>query len=1512
MGWLPGNTDFKRSVPGQTRRRLRKTIRGGPTILPGARLIRAGTRPNRQTETGRDSGSATDDIRLRGRSVPQTGEHAAGISMTPPKKGKKGRRQRRPPPPRKLSPSRHDHTANEEGRVDGLEQLFDSLRSGAANVAGVTFQIATTAWILAAGRDNAIPGLDVQSVAPEGFEDIDCELRSGLTLLVQTKERGVGARAIAAAEVAKIIVHAVPALRADARFAIVTNGRFGSSLPTTGFTATLDEGLSAIQDDGRKRATLVDALRGELDGMGLSGTPPESLLPRVHLVVIDVDIAEQTLASLENGIDVPPSVASLVRAELLRDLAELAAQQREASLATAGRRTLTDLDLVTTRTMQNVDVPSLEEAIAAGICEPADFMTPPSVELAGFFAGVDVLPSHVAAGFDVVRPEETAAILQGLEDSQDVVVAGPSGSGKSALLWRSARVLEFGVRVLRIHRVADADDVELLVRHVRRQRPTMDMRLLVVADDLGRDRMAAWPDARRRIREIPGVLVLGGVRREDLTPQISGSAVVVDPTLTQSAATSIYDALVAANVPTLMAREEAVGRAEGLLMEFIALATTGHRLRDVLSVQVDDLGTPERHVSRDALRLVCAAHLLGFPVPADALPEALGIDADTAGRAMSRLAGEYLVVAEGHLWHGLHDLRTEVLFDLLHAAPPPTKAATYARALSVLPDAAQGPAARRAAVRIGRVIAEATPELDPDERLGSILEALGPVANVLRDQLTHVATSGGGDDAAAHAASLIEAGDRLDSTAYVHAVLPFVEQNRPPTANLAALAGLLYGIRVDHVNFESVEGAKLMVGLDSQLPDRRSTCASTVASGLTPDLLVGLAKDATVSTAIRLLEATEGLIILTANHAREAYEFHVSPLPNPPGSTGTRADCDLRAQLTASLAVLGQVRGPDVASTFGPVEARAADAVACDDHGCSVELTLQPSEPPADAARNLARSYTYSKEEMMVARAVLFARTAGADPIPSAYPPRPGADPGSLNEQAVLLARRLSDACPEIDQVNVEVWQANCRPTSPTRDDVKSLRTGVMRRRPAVARNVAFQAGVAEALSAENWTRRLLEQATLAQALMRQVEELLDRFRSYDNAGRRRDWVRRVHQTAQGVANMPGRPAERRPVLGAARSAALRQSAAEIDEELRAKDEGKAAFEGLTGALQQVAANLDDPRMVRLAGSRFAEVPALMREARAAGMPTFSGVGETLPLELDDRAGFIGRLLTALDNEVIARAVRDSARNRNLLEELMTETAASAAKQDGDIVAAFLREHQVNADTAVIPNETPIPAWRNRRAVVTIDLELWARAVEVLQEWDAEARDELGLSGRVVVVAVESGEVLPVGLGFFGAIGDVIPLLPEDLAVIAEELGSLIRRSDVRRAIQLRSAELEAYSYEVTRRVNRDPSWSAVPGLTATPQETAAIIREEFREPLKHAAQKGSPDDAEGYAGTAATLLLQLCEEVAGETGRDEGLAAQLASVDITDLSALALGTSGQLYAAAQVAAIESDRASRH
>lgn len=64
------------------------------------------------------------------------------------------------------------------------------MRQGARNVAGVRYQLAVTALLLADSRRRFLPFVEL---VPEGYEDIDCFDGESTHWLVQVKEFGAGA-----------------------------------------------------------------------------------------------------------------------------------------------------------------------------------------------------------------------------------------------------------------------------------------------------------------------------------------------------------------------------------------------------------------------------------------------------------------------------------------------------------------------------------------------------------------------------------------------------------------------------------------------------------------------------------------------------------------------------------------------------------------------------------------------------------------------------------------------------------------------------------------------------------------------------------------------------------------------------------------------------------------------------------------------------------------------------------------------------------------------------------------------------------------------------------------------------------------------------------------------------------------------------------------------------------------------------------------------------------------------
>jgi hypothetical protein len=223
------------------------------------------------------------------------------MSKQPRRPNRRGAQQNR-------APKRKGAVAARRGQLS-REDLFASLRSGAANVAGVSYQIAVTALLLATSRAGADSGPPVITVRPEGWEDVDCDLEGGVTLLVQTKERGPEARAIGLAELARIIAHAAPSLLKHvttdpdkqtpgapqtARFAVVTNGEFGSGLPVTGWSATLTE----VMPESSTMSELVNSVGPLLKDQGLAESLAVDIVSRTQLVVTPINFAAATIEAL--------------------------------------------------------------------------------------------------------------------------------------------------------------------------------------------------------------------------------------------------------------------------------------------------------------------------------------------------------------------------------------------------------------------------------------------------------------------------------------------------------------------------------------------------------------------------------------------------------------------------------------------------------------------------------------------------------------------------------------------------------------------------------------------------------------------------------------------------------------------------------------------------------------------------------------------------------------------------------------------------------------------------------------------------------------------------------------------------------------------------------------------------------------------------------------------------------------------------------------------------------------
>lgn len=212
-----------------------------------------------------------------------------------------------------------------------LDELWQRVRTGAATVAGVRYQLAVSAFLLAGARSH----LELQELTPEGLEDVDCRLLDGTSLLVQAKDRAAGAGRFGLAELRAALEHAKDALRLDpkARFAVITDAEFTAGLAETSFDRSVAEALpdpAASLLEGRERAEAAE--------LG-------SALARTHLVCLEwLDVHEAARQRIEVSYALPPAVAGLAYVSLLEQLSATASEQRHRPRESALRLRPSDLE----------------------------------------------------------------------------------------------------------------------------------------------------------------------------------------------------------------------------------------------------------------------------------------------------------------------------------------------------------------------------------------------------------------------------------------------------------------------------------------------------------------------------------------------------------------------------------------------------------------------------------------------------------------------------------------------------------------------------------------------------------------------------------------------------------------------------------------------------------------------------------------------------------------------------------------------------------------------------------------------------------------------------------------------------------------------------------------------------------------------------------------------------------------------------------------------------------------
>lgn len=1338
------------------------------------------------------------------------------------KRGKGKPSQRRKPPARRASgPGRGRASAGAAVESD-RDPLWDALRQGARNVAGVRYQLAVTAHLLAESRAGGLPFVEL---IPEGYEDIDCLDRDSVLWLVQAKEVGAGSGRFTASAVAEVISHAAASARKPSRIVAVTDGQLGRQVIESGWKRSISE------TPGYDVQSTIDALVAR----GHSSEEASELVERAHVVRLPWNTAPLTVISIAESYKVVPAVATIVTSRLVEDLAEVAADQRHTSAERPARRTPTDLDALVARVMSVVDLDGLDSAIRSGVCEIADYVSKPAIEQHEFLLGVDAIPAHVGANFDIIRPTTTRAVQVALEETRYALVAGPSGSGKSAQMWRSARDVAPGARVLRVTRLETDADVLELTRHVELLEPTETSAVIVCCDDLGRPHTARWPTAARRLLEQPAVFLIGAVRQEDFTAELLRyGGDLVELALDDRTAMDIADQLAYAGVDLVLEVDEAIGKADGQLMEYVALLTTGHRLRAVLASQVETLLRAD-HAGAAAARLVCAAHVLGVSIDAEALAAALDVSQLELTVALSRLQDEHIITSDDHTgWRGLHQRRSETLTELLHQTPPPTLNGTLETVLYAVGLRGLGWSLRR--------IVELFPHLPP-HHAGAVEQAAQ------------------GCQTADEAAVLFEGLERADHSVTASTYIPILERHRRGRVPLLDFAMLVCGDKFGGVRF-GTGGDSLIDRMGEnihrcaeELPERFAEYASTAASAIGAETLTELAVHATLEDAVRLLEAAALYVSLQDDELSRIAEAFVWP-------GGVQLDLPVR-QLHGRLLAACYVasRGPEsFARAFGTVSERFQRAA--ESHPNVVTADLLEGDPVHGRLELLA-----APEEM-------------DDTSRFPWDLEPRSDGGdATNRNAVNLATFIGECCPEFDVVEATTILADGSPLriGDFEPGHKRLARNARPPREVVRVNVGVQAAISRQAAAYSWTELVRLRTRAAALLASLTREAPRRLSDTDNSRRREDWLSALSEVGQLMGSMPRPPATSDLDIGVA--------AASWDAE-RDEDQLSRALRSALTVLEMLVPEPPGKFVPAGAGDQARQAASKVREA-LDGTTALTTASERAAFALiADDLDLLRDLLVALafDGE-LSRRIRGSPNDLpSVVRQLVHVTA--------DRQLAEERE-RLEAQLADVPDARVLQIQDEDAFVTSIAGHQWLIVVPPAS-WEAiavvAAQQERVVDVPVSVVCEWGGVLLPIAARFTTSFGaGLLPLGPDAIERFATAIDKEVVSGPAVEVVGEVVSELALASWEHARASLRPPAWADAGGDPnvhldqATRLITDAGPARGVVEPLQELAGRvrSEIDGADG--------LVPLAAELAGRAIFD--------SSDIDDSHSLAIVTQAVLAA---------------
>lgn len=426
---------------------------------------------------------------------------------------------------------------------------------------------------------------------------------------------------------------------------------------------SIDKKAALLNEDGPTSSVVV--LNQEYSGTAAENF--EQLFDDAPRKVILCNSPEEEIVNLLTKLlDTAEIIAEGIASDLYKLIADTSYENASVSYDERRRISTSEIERRIFERLEAEDPSAIDQALSSGALVPIDFRTP--INERSFYLGVKAKPGHVVAGLILPRPEETRKVTNKLKNRRHLLISGPSGGGKSALMWLSASELASELRWFQITALATANDADAIVRFVRARQPTPTSPIGLAVDEIGSANSGLWDILLQELRGLPEVYILGSVRTEDIfliTNQSDTEFIQVS--LDEKLAESVWMKLNYDGHTTWSHWREPLEQSEGLMLEYVHILTQGGRLETVIGEQVRQ----REHENRmDELSIIrCTAELCrhGGEVEVGRLFKLLDMPPERSSLALKRLIDEHLVhESRPGVLGGLHSLRSKALSDASH------------------------------------------------------------------------------------------------------------------------------------------------------------------------------------------------------------------------------------------------------------------------------------------------------------------------------------------------------------------------------------------------------------------------------------------------------------------------------------------------------------------------------------------------------------------------------------------------------------------------------------------------------------------------------------------------------------------------------------------------------------------------------------------------------------------------------------------------------------------------------